>query len=168
MAAPSLTPVATACAAPPPAPANRNQPSIGGPREAAIDSLARTLWGEARLEPVRGIEAVASVVLNRVAVATERGGWWWGDGIVAVCRHPEQFSCWNPDGADAPRLLAIKAGEPVFDTCLRVARRAVAGVLPDITHGATHYHPATAHPAWSASELPSAEVGGNLFYRIVG
>ena len=169
MAAPALSPVASAAAAPPPpmVPANQSLPALGGAREDAIDTLARTLWGEARFEPVRGIEAVASVVLNRVALAAEKGGWWWGDGIVPVCRKPGQFPCWNPDGAEYPRLLAVKAGEPVFDTCLRVARRAVAGVLPDATHGATHYHPASALPLWARGELPTAEIGTNLFYRIV-
>ena len=116
---------------------------------------------------MRGIEAVASVVLNRVALATDKGGWWWGDSVVSVCRKPLQFPCWNPGSAELPRLLAVKAGEPVFDTCLRVARRAVAGVLPDITGGATHYHPAAAHPVWTAGELPTAEIGTNLFYRFV-
>ncbi len=165
MAAPALSPAAAPPS--PPAPVNQNRLALGAARETAIDILARTLWGEARNQPVRGIEAVAAVVLNRVALATERGGWWWGDGVVAVCRHPRAFPCWSPGGPELPKLLAVKAGDPVFDTCLRVARRAVAGVLPDATHGATHYHPASAHPIWAAGELPTAEIGTTLFYRIV-
>ncbi|MEI6558579.1 MAG: cell wall hydrolase [Rhodospirillaceae bacterium] len=166
MAGPALLPLAQDLGPPPATPA-RPALAPGGGRDTAIETLARTLWGEARTEPVRGIEAVASVVLNRVAVAAERGGWWWGDGILAVCRKPHQFRCWNPGGADYPRLLTLRAGEPVFDTCLRVARRAVAGVLADATGGATHYHALTAHPLWAAGELPTAEIGSLLFYRIL-
>ncbi len=60
------------------------------------DVLARTLWGEARSEGHVGMEAVASVVLNRVKVARDHGGkYWWGANIVQVCQKPYQFSCWN-------------------------------------------------------------------------
>ena len=142
---------------------NQNLPATGGSRENAIDTLARTLWGEARREPVRAIEAVAAVVLNRLAQAPDGS-----ESIVSVCRRPGAFSCWDETGPDYPRLLAVRAGEPVFDTCLRVARRAVAGVLPDTTQGATRYHPLSAHPAWTAGALPTAEIGGLLFYKMEG
>jgi len=101
-------------------------PAAGGPIDAAVDTLARTLWGEARGEPVRGIEAVAAVVVNRVRLAQRRGGMWWGSDIVAVCRKPWQFSCWNADDPNRAKLLAVTAADPVFATCLRVARRAGA------------------------------------------
>ena len=42
----------------------------------AVDVLARTMWGEARGQPKAGLEAVANVILNRVSVARERGGFW--------------------------------------------------------------------------------------------
>ena len=165
MAGPVLSPIAAA--PPPPAPLRPALPAPGGPRERAVDTLARTLWGEARFEPVRGIEAVASVVLNRVTLAAEQGGWWWGDSVLAVCRAPGQFPCWSAGEADPSGLLPVGADEPVFGTCLRVARRALAGVLPDATGGATRYHAASDHPAWSAGELPTAEIGSRLFYRIL-
>ena len=170
MAAPALVPLAAAAPSlpiPAPIPAVPALPAAGGSRQDAIDTLARTLWGEARRQPVRVIEAVASVVLNRVALAAERGGWWWGDAVIPVCRRPGQFACWTPGHPDYAAMLAVKAGDPVVDTCLRVARRAMAGVLPDATGGASHYHADTDHPLWSAGELPTAEIGGFLFYRIV-
>jgi len=139
----------------------------GGSVEEAVDTLARTLWGEARGEPVRGIEAVAAVVVNRVRRAVAAGGFWWGGSVIAVCRKPWQFSCWNPSDPNRAKLLAVKADDPVFATCLRVARRAVAGVLPDPTGGATHYHRTGIHPAWAAGSLPSAEIGRHLFFNDV-
>ena len=38
-----------------------------------IDVLARTLWGEARGEGTAGMQAVASVILNRVKIAKQKG-----------------------------------------------------------------------------------------------
>ncbi len=131
-------------------------------RERAVDVLARTLYGEARGEPVRGIEAVAAVVANRV----RRGGW-WGRDVVSVCLKPRQFSCWNPDDPNRPLIEKVGPSDPVFAICLRVARRAVAGALDDPTRGATHYHARSAWPYWARGRAPSAEIGNHLFYNDV-
>lgn len=139
-------------------------PDPGATRDAAIDTLARTLWGEARGEPVRGIEAVAAVVVNRALIARRRGGFWWGDTVVGVCRKPFQFSCWNADDPNLPKLTAVTEADPAFAVCLRIARRAVAGALPDPTGGCTHYHARNVHPAWARGHVPRAEFGTHLFY----
>ena len=52
--------------------------------EKETDILARTIYGEARGESISGMEAVASVVLNRVAFAKRRGCFWWGNSIAEV------------------------------------------------------------------------------------
>jgi N-acetylmuramoyl-L-alanine amidase len=135
--------------------------------EETVDILARTLWGEARGEPLRGIEAVAAVVINRVALATRRRGWWWGSTIVQVCRMPLQFSCWSERDPNRARLMDVGAGDLVFATCRRIARRAAAGLLDDPTHGATHYHNRTVEPAWARDRTPCAEIGNHLFYNDV-
>jgi spore germination cell wall hydrolase CwlJ-like protein len=155
----ALEPVlpAAACPAPPAEP----------DPEAAVDALARTLWGEARGEPLAGIEAVASVVVNRVAEARAGGRRWWGTDVVSVCRAPRQFSCWDEGDPNRPKLLAATAADPAFATCLRVARRAVAGLLADRTLGATHYHAEGAFPRWARGKLPSAAIGRHLFYSDV-
>jgi spore germination cell wall hydrolase CwlJ-like protein len=153
-----LTPVPSASAAPPAA-------ATETAFEESADILARTLWGEARGESVRGIEAVAAVVLNRVAVARARGGFWWGGSVADVCRKPRQFSCWNEGDPNRVKLLAVGADDPVFNTCRRIARRAVAGLLDDPTGGATHYHARGIEPRWAVGRSPCAEIGRHLFYR---
>lgn len=132
-----------------------------------IDLLARTLYGEARGESARGIEAVAAVVLNRVAKAQERGRYWWGSTITEVCSKPWQFSCWNPDDPNRPKIEMVEPGTKVFDSCLRIARRAVSGTLNDPTDGATHYHHKSLNPAWAKGRAPCAEIGKHLFYNTV-
>lgn len=140
--------------------------TMAEPRE-AIDVLARTLYGEARGEGLAGIEAVAAVVMNRVARARANGGWWWGDDVVSVCRRRWQFSCWNPCDPNRARIEAAGPGDRVFDLCRRVARRAVAGRLADPTGGATHYHADHVFPAWARGRAPSAVIGRHLFYANV-
>lgn len=134
----------------------------------AVDTLARTIWGEARGEPVRGREAVAACVMNRVDVAQARGGHWWGNDVIEVCRCPHQFSCWGEDDPNREKLLAVDKEDKVFQSCLRIARRAIRGALPDPTDGATHYHAAGILPWWAKERTPCRAIGGHLFYRDIG
>lgn len=131
------------------------------------DILARTLWGEARGEPVRGKEAMAAVVVNRVRRAQARGGYWWGGSIVEVCRRPGQFPCWDAPNPHAAGCAAVTVQDRNFRACLRIARRAIAGVIDDPTAGATHYHARGVVPPWTRGRVPSAEIGNHLFYRDV-
>ncbi len=134
----------------------------------AADVLARTLWGEARSEGGAGMEAVASVVLNRVAVAQSRGGkYWWGADIISVCQKPYQFSCWNRSDPNYKKLQAVTEKDIHFTTCLRIARRAVAGTLADTSNGATHYHTKPIMPFWAEGQVPVAAIGSHIFYRLI-
>jgi hypothetical protein len=51
-----------------------NTPYEKEAEDAAIDILARTVWGEARTESVRVKEALAALVLNRVRLAQDHFG----------------------------------------------------------------------------------------------
>lgn len=126
------------------------------------DILARTLYGEARGESVRGKEAVACVIMNRTRRAS-----WWGKTVAEVCRHPWQFSCWNEADPNRAKIMRVDDSDRVFRICVRIARRAIAGVLDDPTKGATHYHTRTILPNWARALSPSAEIGNHLFYNDV-
>ncbi len=131
-----------------------------------IETLARTIWGEARGEGCAGMAAVAAVIMNRVRVAKSRGGYWWGSSIIAVCRKPWQFSCWNADDPNRDKMLALDGRDLYFATALRIARRAFYGALEDPTGGATHYHAAGMTPSWSRNEKPVAVIGRHVFYAL--
>ncbi len=135
--------------------------------ELEIDVLARTLWGEARGEGKGGMEAVAAVILNRVAVAKRMGGYWWGNNIIQVCQKPYQFSCWNKSDPNFRRVAAVTEDDMHFATALRVARRAKLGFLTDPTYGATHYHARHVMPDWAKSKKPCAVIGRHIFYTLV-
>lgn len=143
---------------------------IGRPLNAdkpAIETIARTVYGEARGESVRGKEAVAAVIMNRVRRAERRGGYWWGRTPIDVCKKAQQFSCWNGNDVNHWKMLAVGQDDPMFKVCLRIARRAFAGVAPDPTNGATHYHAKNVLPPWARGKKPSAEIGNHRFYNDV-
>lgn len=134
----------------------------------AVDVLARTLWGEARGEGTAGMTAVACVVLNRVNIAQEKGGYWWGKDIISVCQKPYQFSCWNRSDPNYKKLQALTEQNDIhYATAVRIARRAIAGTLDDLTFGATHYHAQSITPEWSLGQTPSARIGHHIFYRLI-
>lgn len=137
--------------------------------EIAIDTLARTLWGEARGEGSAGMQAVAQVILNRREVSKKLGSYWWGNDIVQICQKPYQFSCWNKDDPNRAKLIQLTADSDIyFVTALRIARRAIAGTLgQDVTDGSTHYHAAGITPYWVKDNKPNAVLGKHIFYKLV-
>lgn len=132
-------------------------------RGLAIDVLARTIWGEARGEPMEGREAVASVVVNRARRRRKH----FGLTVEDVCRKPWQFSCWNSNDPNRRRLLEVSLADAVFRHCLDIARRAVSGTLADRTAGSTHYHHEAIAPVWSRGHSPVTQIGRHRFYNDV-
>ena len=126
-------------------------------RQAAV--LALTLYAEAGQRPVRAIEALAALVMNRLAAGRH------GRDVESVCRAPFQFPCWNPRHPRHAALRGAPPADPALAICRRIAARAVAAALPDPTGGATHYHAEEAIPPWALEEVPLAALGGLVFYR---
>lgn len=129
-----------------------------------LDILARTVWGEARGEGTIGMAAVANVVINRVAKPC-----WWGNDIVSVCQKPWQFSCWNKNDPNLPKLIVVNESDPYFLQANTLASKAVNKDLADNTNGATSYYdkrmPNT--PKWALGKTPCVEIGHHLFFKDV-
>jgi N-acetylmuramoyl-L-alanine amidase len=135
-------------------------------QDGGVEILALILWGEAAGRPVRAIEAMAALVMNRARQAAVPGGpAHWGRDVAAVCRAPFQFPCWNRNHPRHAALREVPAGDGALAICRRVAARAIAGSLPDPTGGATHFHDALALPGWALGRPAAAEIGGLCFYR---
>lgn len=134
----------------------------------AVDILARTIWGEARGEGAEGMRAVACVVMNRLAIARSHSeGYWWGNTVIQICQARLQFSCWNGNDPNLPKLLAVNDGDPCFATALEIAAAAIAGKIKDETDGATHYAAAGVHAPWMNGHRPCAVIGRQIFYQLV-
>lgn len=126
---------------------------------AEIDTLARTLWGEARGDGVRGMQAVANVITNRV----NRGGW-YGATYQEVCLKPYQFSCWLDTDPNYEKLLRVNEKDSQFAQAVQIAKKAYNGELPDITGGAVNYHAKSVNPYWAKSMSKTATIGNHIFY----
>jgi spore germination cell wall hydrolase CwlJ-like protein len=133
------------------------------------DTLARTIWGEARGEGAAGMAAVAAVVMNRVRIAAAHGGrYWWGKDAEGVCRAQAQFACWNPGDPNRAKLLAVDDGDAEFRVALGIAANALAGRLQDPTLGATSYKVASLpwpHD-WGPPRQPLITIGKHAFYNL--
>ena len=119
--------------------------------------MARTLYGEARGEGARGMQAVANVIMNRV-----KAGSWYGASIKDVVLKPYQFSCWNAN--DPNRNIILNATPAQLAQARNIAERVISGELPDITGGAVNYHAKSVLPYWAASMTKTATIGNHIFY----
>lgn len=142
-------------------------PAMSAQQEADIDTLARTLWGEAHDDPVRSKEAIAAVILNRMQQARDRFGRdWWGGSVVDACLSGDLIRCWRDSPTARQDLLQVPDHDPVLVICRRIATRAVRNALFDPTQGATHYRIAGEVPPWLGRHVPTAAIGRHFFYRI--
>jgi N-acetylmuramoyl-L-alanine amidase len=140
-----------------------------------LDTVALTVWAEARGEPVVGQTAVAHVIRTRY----ENPCWWSrerGDGVnddtlKAVCLDPKQFSCWNPGQPAYERLINPAT---LFRPDLKAIRLICSAVLSsttaddDPTNGADHYctRAVAPHTEWAKGRTPIAKIGDHWFYRL--
>lgn len=113
-----------------------------------VDTMARTVYGEARGESVIVQAAVAWVIVARVLAGRLDPGkfGWWGSTPGEVCLKKWQFSAWNPATPEAPNpnlelMRAARMGEPVFNRALGVVGLVLGGAIPNpCAQLATHYH----------------------------
>lgn len=137
----------------------------------AVSLLTLCAWGEARGEAVEGQLAVMHCVNNRVQDPRKRFGETHGDVILK----PYQFSCFNANDPNYPKILALAERLP---TALAAHEQPVSqlwflasGVLSedllDNTHGANHYFVAGIPvPKWAQGKEPVAKIGFHLFFKL--
>ena len=123
-----------------------------------FDILARTVYGEARGEPMEGKIAVARVVVNRWLHATDQT-------LEAVCKKPFQFSCWNSTDPNEPKIRAVGYEDPVLRECM-IAGLTAMNLKPeqDPTMGARHYCTLSATPEWIQGRHPTVNIGRHQFF----
>ena len=141
-----------------------------------INTLALTLWGEARGEDIEGKIAVASVIRNRA-----KDGSRWPDDLKGVCLQPSQFSCWGTMGGAAnyravmelaEKLVTMPAyvPEPMVRECQWIAEGIASGVCRSRVGAANHYLTRqlweTAPPKWAKGQRPSAIVNRHVFFSL--
>lgn len=113
-----------------------------------MDTLARTIYGEAEANNLADAAAVADVIWNR-----KKNGKQWPNTLAEVCLQPWQFSCWNTNDPNRNRILNAKG--PWFDNCVAIARKVVELEGFGVTNGATHYYATWIKaPKWAKGHTP--------------
>jgi hypothetical protein len=133
----------------------------GKPRAKAEKCLADAVYFEARGEPLKGQQAVAQVVMNRVF-----SGYYPHDVCGVVYQNASRhlacqftFAC---EGKDLDHI-----DEPdMWEQAKRIAKDMLSGQiwLADIGH-ATHYHAYWVHPSWVNEMKKLYHLGVHTFYR---
>jgi hypothetical protein len=129
-----------------------------------------TLFGEVRGEPLDGIAGVSSVLDNRIKDGR------WGPTLASVVGAWAQFSCLWPElgGANFNAVLgaarAIQRDDlsPTLLLLGYIGDGTANGVIPDLTHGATHYHTSNLDPRPMWTKPPAwvtARLGHHVFYK---
>ena len=133
-------------------------PQGAAPLDDTLTCLARTIYWESKGASNEDMQAVASVVLNRV------GHDGFPDTVCAVVkdgseRHACQFSWWCDGRADQ-----IKEDEP-YQQAKEIARKVLNRQLPDNSRGALYFHDRKVSPDWSKKFLRTAQTGKFVFYK---
>lgn len=134
-----------------------------------VDTMARTIWAEARGEPRDGQVAVAWAIRHRARDMRNR----WPKSISAVCKQPKQFSCWNADDPNRAKMLAINLDRESFVVSFGIACLVLANDLSDASKGSNHYHTIAQPdgvrewpPEWARSMEERVRIGRHVFLRI--
>lgn len=124
----------------------------------AITCLSRTIYWETRGEGDAGMEAIASVVMNRL------GHEGFPNTICEVVTQGLnegacQFSWWCDGRSDD-----AEEEEP-YEIAKEIARKTLNRQLSDRTGGALYFHHREITPDWSAEYIKTVEVGKHIFYK---
>ena len=121
--------------------------------------LTEALYFEARGETVRGMFAVAEVILNRVEDPRYPGS------VCGVINQGtgKRFRCQFTYTCDGRPETVSDAR--AYERVGKVAKIMINGADRPLTKGATHYHTKSVNPKWSRVFPRTATIGYHHFYR---
>jgi spore germination cell wall hydrolase CwlJ-like protein len=133
-------------------------PAGASPLDDAITCMARSIYWEAKGKSTTDMEAVASVVMNRL------GHEGFPDTVCAVVKQGSetrncQFSWWCDGRSDQVEE------ESQYAIAKEIARKALNKQLNDRTHGAMYFHDRNVKPAWARKYIKTTETSMFLFYK---
>jgi hypothetical protein len=133
----------------------------GAERAQAEKCLTDAVYFEARGEPLRGQEAVAQVVMNRVF-----SGYYPRNVCGVVFQNASHYLACQFTFACEHRNLSRIDEPDMWEQAKRIAKDELDGKiwLADIGH-ATHYHAYWVHPSWVHEMMRLYKLGVHTFYR---
>lgn len=145
--------------APLPSPAQRLHLE-GKAYDKAERCLATAIYWESRSEPIRGQEAVAQVVLNRVF-----SPFYPNDVCGVIYQNANRhLSCQFTFACDGKRKVINERG--AWARANRIARQTLNGkIYVEAVGKSTHYHATYVHPYWTREMRKMVRFGIHNFYR---
>ncbi|MHC8320758.1 cell wall hydrolase [Pseudomonas sp. GB2N2] len=136
-------------------------PAGVAPLDDAITCLARSIYWEAKGKSSADMEAVASVVMNRL------GHEGFPDTVCGVVKQGSeskncQFSWWCDGRSDQVQE------ETQYAIAKEIARKALNKQLNDRTNGAMYFHDRGVKPDWAKKYIKTTETEMFLFYKPKG
>lgn len=133
-------------------------PAGASPLDDAITCLARSIYWEAKGKSTADMEAVASVVMNRL------GHEGFPDTVCAVVKQGSeskncQFSWWCDGRPDKVQE------ETEYAVAKEIARKALNKQLNDRTNGAMYFHDRTVKPDWARKYIKTTQTNMFFFYK---
>jgi N-acetylmuramoyl-L-alanine amidase len=124
----------------------------------SAECLALAMYWEARGEGTLGMQAVGSVVLNRVRHRD------FPDSVCGVIFQggetpPCQFSWWCDGRSDRPR------DAKQWRHAVRTAQGLLRRRSRDPTRGALYFHSTSVNSKWHRRQQATVRIGGHRFYR---
>ena len=120
--------------------------------------FAKTIYAEARGEPVDGQKEVGRVIRERAA---QNKSYWGGNTIEGVCKQPGQFECWNG-------VNDIVINEPdVYDSIREWSDSMYDQPLRSDANCPDHYNnpDKEGYPDWTKNCKQMHKIGNHQFYR---
>ncbi len=144
---------------PPPSPAQRLKLDDKAYAKAAR-CLANAIYWESRSEPIKGQEAVAQVVLNRVF-----SPFYPNDVCGVIYQNARRhLACQFTFACDGKRKVINERG--AWARAKRIARQTLDGkVYVTAVAKSTHYHATYVHPYWTREMRKMVRYGIHNFYR---
>ncbi len=136
--------------------------------------LALTIYGEARGEPIEGQIAVAQVIMNRFNHSPNKY-----KNVTNVCLERLQFSCWNDDDPNLPKLLklanmivnATQIKDRSYFQAIAIAHDVTGGAFIDNTNGARFYMESKLfnlhRPVWAKEPIDTLVIGNHTFFDLI-
>jgi N-acetylmuramoyl-L-alanine amidase len=135
-----------------------------------LETIALTIYGEARGEQWEGMIAVGFVIMNRRLI--------WEQGIKQVCFAPNQFSCYNSNDYQYEILLNLANSFRAnlvknvhLRKCVEAAECAMMAPLESNVYDATFYRVIGTKNRWFDNAIKKGtlikvcEIGHHEFYK---
>lgn len=130
------------------------------------ETLARTVYGEARGLNEEEQRRVIGAILNRAADG--HGG---QTTVAGVCRAPKQFSCWNSNDPNYKQIgpngviRDPAAMQRIYDLVGNIFSEIADGSYQDLSGGARYYHTPGVNPPWNRNMVVTVRSGNHIFFR---